>query len=87
MEARERTGLPAIIHVQGIGTILGFLLPFLMIPMLLLNTVSLLWTCVQLPKSYRFLPVKVLLLQIFFFLVTAFFFLFYLSFTEAAVVP
>lgn len=66
MLTRSEKRLPPLIHVQGIATIALFFLPFLILPVLALNTASLLWTLANLPRTYRVLPAKILLLQVFF---------------------
>lgn len=71
MITRSAKGLPPLIHVQGMATIAAFFLTFLILPVLALNAASLLWTLVNLPRTYRVLPAKILLLQIFFCAVSA----------------
>lgn len=69
---RSAKGLPPLIHVQGVATIAAFFLTFLILPVLALNATSLLWTLANLPRTYRVLPAKILLLQIFFCAVSLF---------------
>lgn len=69
---RSAKGLPPLIHVQGVATIAAFFLTFLILPVLALNTTSLLWTLANLPRTYRVLPAKILLLHIFFCAVSLF---------------
>ncbi|MFW0118849.1 hypothetical protein ACN08Y_02850 [Rothia sp. P5764] len=72
MITRSAKGLPPLIHVQGVATIASFFLTFLILPVLALNATSLLWTLANLPRTYRVLPAKILLLQIFFCAVSLF---------------
>lgn len=72
MLTRSEKGLPPLIHIQGIATIALVLLPFLIVPVLALNVVCLLWTLISLPRTYRVLPAKILLLQLFFCVVSVF---------------
>ncbi len=53
----KKEGLPLLIHVQGIGTIVAYFAPFLIVPMLILNIFSILHSLVNhqaMQKKYFF---------------------------------
>lgn len=86
MLTHSEKGLPPLIHIQGTATIALVLLPFLIVPVLALNVVCLLWTLISLPRTYRVLPAKILLLQLFFCAVSIFVLALFLpAYTEVVV--